>query len=83
MINGQGAGRHPGRGAVWLPEALSRKMPTAARQLAWQFVFPASAPFVHEKTGETFQHHVHETSVQDAVREAARFRHLQQEAIPR
>ena len=30
-----------GRGEVWLPEALGRKSPAAARSWAWQWVFPA------------------------------------------
>ena len=30
-----------GRGEVWLPEALGRKYPGAAREWAWQWVFPA------------------------------------------
>jgi len=32
-----------GRGAVWLPHALARKYPNAAREWAWQYVFPASS----------------------------------------
>ena len=30
-----------GYGEVWLPDALARKYPYAARALAWQYVFPA------------------------------------------
>jgi integrase len=31
-----------GFGAVWLPDALARKYPNAAREWGWQFVFPSS-----------------------------------------
>lgn len=31
-----------GFGSVWLPDALARKYPGAAREWAWQYVFPAS-----------------------------------------
>ena len=30
-----------GYGSVFLPNALARKYPNAARQLGWQYVFPA------------------------------------------
>jgi len=30
----------PGFGKVYLPDALSRKYPTAATEKAWQYVFP-------------------------------------------
>ena len=30
-----------GLGAVWLPPALARKYPAAAREWCWQYVFPA------------------------------------------
>ena len=30
-----------GLGAVWLPEGLGRKYPSAAREWGWQWVFPA------------------------------------------
>ena len=32
-----------GRGEVYLPDALGRKYPNAAREWGWQYVFPASA----------------------------------------
>ena len=31
-----------GRGEVWLPDALERKYANAARELGWQYLFPAS-----------------------------------------
>ena len=96
-----------GRGEVWLPEALGRKYPGAAREWAWQWVFPAkqlsvdpdrklagsALPYAGpvSSVGEEFpgstesrptlpgstesrptvalrRHHVHENSVQKAIK---------------
>jgi integron integrase len=51
--------------------ALARKYPNAERDLGWQYVFPASRTFV-DVAGVRRRHHVHETAIQRAVREAAR-----------
>jgi integron integrase len=67
----QRALRH-GYGGVELPEALSRKYPNAASSWGWQYVFPANRASADPRTGELRRHHVHETSVQRAVRHAAR-----------
>ncbi len=59
------------RGEVDLPHALRLKMPGAATSLAWQYVFPASRPCVDPATGREVLHHLHDSAVQKAVREAA------------
>ncbi|HVZ49158.1 MAG TPA: integron integrase [Gemmatimonadaceae bacterium] len=61
-----------GHGCVALPGALARKLPGAAREWGWQWVFPASRLYVDTSTGEMRRHHVHETVIQRAVTEAAR-----------
>lgn len=61
-----------GFGAVWLPDALARKYPHAARDWAWQYVFPAGARSVDPRTGATRRHHVDETILQRAVKRAVR-----------
>jgi integron integrase len=61
-----------GAGWVALPHGLDRKMPGAARQLAWQFVFPAARLHTDRATRQRRRHHLHETAVQRAVTEAAR-----------
>ena len=60
------------RGAGWveLPDALARKLPNAGRDWAWQWVFPATRPYVHSETAQHRRHHLHETVVQQAVRRA-------------
>jgi integron integrase len=61
-----------GFGGVALPNALERKYPGASLEWAWQYVFPADRSSRDPRTGAVLRHHVHETSVQRAVRRAAR-----------
>ena len=61
--------RH-GAGWVELPGALTRKYPNAGREWAWQWVFPATRVYVDRVTGQRPRHHLHETVLQRAVREA-------------
>ena len=61
-----------GLGRVVLPNALDRKYPNAGREWAWQWVFPASKYYVDRVTGERYRHHLHESVLQKAVKEAAR-----------
>lgn len=44
------------RGEVWLPGALEKKMPKAARAWAWQWVFPASRSSIDPRTGAERRH---------------------------
>lgn len=61
-----------GRGSVALPGALRAKYPNAPREWAWQWVFPATRFYVDPATSERRRHHLHETVLQRAVKEAAR-----------
>jgi integrase len=49
-----------GAGWVALPDALSRKYPTAGRELAWQWLFPATRHYIDGATGQRRRHHLHE-----------------------
>jgi integron integrase len=61
-----------GYGAVYLPDALGRKYPNAAKEWAWQYVFPSSKLSVDPRSGIVRRHHMDETSIQKAVGTAAR-----------
>ena len=61
-----------GAGAVALPHALDRKYPTAPWDWAWQWVFPATRLHVDEETGLFRRHHLHETVMQRAFKDALR-----------
>jgi len=58
-------------GSVELPAALERKYPRAPWEWGWQWVFPASRLYLHAETGRRRRHHLHESVLQKAVREAA------------
>ena len=64
--------RRTGGGRVALPDALARKAPGWAGELAWQWVFPARRRYRDSATGEARRHHLHETAVQRRVQEAVR-----------
>jgi len=59
-----------GGGYVRLPEALSRKYPDANRQWGWQWIFPAHRQIVEPETGYLYRHHLDETVLQRAVKDA-------------
>ncbi|MDZ7749606.1 MAG: integron integrase [Halofilum sp. (in: g-proteobacteria)] len=64
--------RRAGLDSVYLPHALDRKYPGAAREWGWQYVFPADHPSVDPRSGLRRRHHVGETAIQRAVRGAVR-----------
>ena len=59
-----------GFGEVWLPEALTRTYPKAAREWGWQYVFPSSKRSVDPRTGLVRRHHIHEKTLQRSVKSA-------------
>jgi integrase len=62
-----------GHGEVYLPHALARKYPNAARQWGWQYLFPANNTAVDPRSdppGKVRRHHIGETAVQKAVKQA-------------
>ena len=61
-----------GAGWVELPGALERKYPNAGREWGWHWVFPATSMYVHRESGKRRRHHLHESVVQRAVKEAVR-----------
>jgi integron integrase len=61
-----------GRGKVYLPYALDRKYPTAAKEWAWQYVFPSAKISTDPRSGITRRHHRSADSVQREVKRAIR-----------
>jgi len=59
-----------GLGEVYLPNALSKKYPGAARDIRWQYVFPAKKLSIDPRTQVTRRHHVLESGLQKAVKVA-------------
>ena len=61
-----------GRGEVYIPDALARKYPNAAREWRWQYVFPSARLSTDPRSGAVRRHHLHENALQKAVNRAAR-----------
>lgn len=64
-----------GTGEVYLPNALSRKYPKAAREWIWQYVFPARNLSRDPRAGakeKPRRHHANETWLQQEVKRAVR-----------
>jgi integrase len=61
-----------GYGAVYLPDALERKLPGAATQWKWQYVFPSATLSIDPRSGVKRRHHAHESTISKAATEAVR-----------
>ena len=59
-----------GGGSVYLPHALHRKYPNAAREIEWQYVFPSMRLSRDPRSGEVRRHHVDEAVLQRAIKTA-------------
>lgn len=64
------ADRAAGRPGIWLPDGLERKMPNAGREWPWFWLFPSKTESTDPRTGTVRRHHVHETSLQKALKVA-------------
>lgn len=61
-----------GFGEVYLPYALAKKYPSAAKELGWQFLFPSTTIAPDPRTGVLRRHHLHESSLRKALAAARR-----------
>jgi integron integrase len=59
-----------GLGSVELPSAVERKYSRATFEWAWQWVFPATRFYRDRRSGRYRRHHLHESVVQRAMKEA-------------
>jgi len=59
-----------GQGRAPLPYAPAREYPNADRDRAWQGVFPAWSHYPNRRTGLQHRHHLDESVIQKAVRQA-------------
>jgi len=61
-----------GANGVFLPNALARKYPGAGKELIWQYVFPAAKLSVDPRSTAVRRHHLHETTLQRAIKTAVK-----------
>lgn len=59
-----------GFGAVYIPEALSRKYTNAAKEFRWQYVFPSKTLSKDPRSGVIRRHHVLSSGLQKAMKTA-------------
>jgi len=59
-----------GYDGVFMPTSLNRKWPGAAKELIWQWVFPAKTLTLVPESMERRRYHVHESELQKALRGA-------------
>ena len=71
-----------GFGSVYLPYALERKYKNADKDWIWQYLFPAADLSEDPRTGITRRHHLSESTVQKAVKEAARLAKINKHVTP-
>jgi site-specific recombinase XerD len=71
-----------GAGAVTLPDALVRKYPNACREWVWQWVFPASSCYFDREAQIRRRHHLHESVIQKAMKDALRRARISKSATP-
>ncbi len=57
-----------GFGAVYLPYALARKYPNAAREWQWQYVFPSGTLSRDPQSGHTRRHHIDPSVINKAIK---------------
>jgi integron integrase len=61
-----------GYAGVFLPDSLEKKYPTAARDFIWQWFFPQKGLTLVPRTKEYRRYHLHESNVQEVLKNAAR-----------
>ncbi|MFN8382836.1 MAG: integron integrase [Anaerolineales bacterium] len=71
-----------GLGSVVMPFGLDKKYPAAHKQWIWQYVFPASTLYTDRETGITRRHHIHETALQRAIKDAAKLAKINKRVTP-
>ena len=61
-----------GFGRVYLPYALAKKYKNADKEFVWQYVFPAKTISIDPRSGIKRRHHIHQSSLNKAVKKAAK-----------
>ena len=69
-------------GEAYLPLALERKHPNAAKEWGWQYAFPSERISKDPESGKMRRHHVSESALQRAVQKAARKADLTKHVSP-
>jgi len=71
-----------GKGETILPYALKKKYPNAGKEFGWQYAFSSDKFIKDEESGLIFRWHIHESTIQRAVKEAVKKAGLTKSASP-
>jgi integron integrase len=71
-----------GYGEVYLPYAIGRKYPKAAREWTWQYLFPALSRSTDPISKKTMRHHADPSVLQKAIRQAAKAAGIDKQVSP-
>lgn len=71
-----------GFGSVELPFALSRKYPSADKELGWQYVFPSDRLSTDPRSGIIRRHHLDPSGLQRAVRATVKLAKIDKPVSP-
>jgi len=63
-------GLRKGINGIYLPHLSEKRYPNAFRELGWQYLFPSDTLTSDKETGTVRRHHLHESSIQKAVKGA-------------
>lgn len=71
-----------GKGETILPYALKKKYPNAGKEFGWQYAFPADKFIKDNDSGLITRWHIHESTVQRAVKDAVKKSGITKPASP-
>jgi integrase len=71
-----------GYGETALPNALGSKYLNAGKEWVWQYIFPASQRSIDPLSGAVRRHHLDETVLQKAIRNAAQLAKIDKPVSP-
>jgi integron integrase len=69
-----------GFGVTVLPDSLHKKYPNASKEFKWQYVFPAESLIYNDKVKNKVRYHLHESSLQKAVKRAINLARIEKKA---
>lgn len=70
------------KGETILPYALKKKYPNAGKEFGWQYAFPSDKFIKDKESGLIFRWHIHESTVQRAVKETVKKACITKSASP-
>ena len=71
-----------GKGYTILPYALAKKYPNAATESKWQYVFIANKYVYDQNSKLSYRYHIHESSIQKAIKAAANMSRIDKMITP-